>query len=66
MLKKYRIHPNIINIIAHICEKDKTQIYFNNTYQLQADIDVTSGIRQVCNGKQPLFVGNISYNRKDV
>ena len=40
VLKKYRIHPNIIDIIAHIYEKDKTQVYFNNIH-----IDVTSGIR---------------------
>ena len=44
VLKKYRIHPKIIDIIAHIYEKDKTQVYFNNMHQ--ADIDVTSGIRQ--------------------
>ena len=47
MLKKYRIHPKIIDIIAHIYEKDKTQVYFNNIHQ--ADIDVSSGIRQGCN-----------------
>ena len=46
--KKYRIHPKIINIIAHVYEKDKTQVYFNNTHQ--ADIDITSGVRQRCNG----------------
>ena len=54
VLKKYRIHPNIIDIIAHIYEKDKTQLYFNNTHQ--TDIDVTSGIRQGCNGSSNLFL----------
>ena len=44
VLKKYRIHPKIIDIIAHIYEKFKTQVYFNNMHE--ADIDVTSGIRQ--------------------
>ena len=54
VLKKYSIHPKIIDIIAHIYEKDKTQVYFNNTHQ--ADIDVTSGIRQGCNGSSNLFL----------
>ena len=56
VLKKYIIHPKIIDIIAHIhvYEKDKTQVYFNNTHQ--ADIDVSSGIRQWCNGSSNLFL----------
>ena len=54
MLKRYRIHPKIIDIIAHIYEKHKTQVYFNNIHQ--ADIDVTSGIRQGCNGSNNHFL----------
>ena len=54
VLKKYSMHPKIIDIIAHIYEKDKTQVYFNNTHQ--EDIDVTSGIRQGCNGSSNLFL----------
>ena len=54
VLKEYRIHTKIIDIIAHIYEKDKTQVYFNNTHQV--DIDVTSGIRQGCNGANNLFM----------
>ena len=66
VLKKYIIHPKIIDIIAHIYEKDKTQVYFNNMHQ--EDIDVASGIRQGCNCSSNLFlmIGNISHNRKDV
>ena len=54
VLKKYRIHPKIIDIIAHIYEKDKTQVYFNNIHQ--ADIDVSSGIKQGCNCSSNLFL----------
>ena len=54
MLKKYRIHPKIIDIISHIYEKEKTQVYFNDTHQ--SDIDVTSGIRQGCNGSSNLVL----------
>ena len=54
VLKKYIIHPKIIDIIAHIYEKDKTQVYFNNIHQ--ADIDVSSGIRQGYNGSSNLFL----------
>ena len=54
VLKKYRIHPKIIDIISHIYEKDKTQVYFNSIHQ--ADIDVTSGIRQGYNGSSNLFL----------
>ena len=54
MLKKYRIQPKIIDIIVHIYEKDKTQVYFNNIHQ--AVIDFTSGIRQGCHGSSNLFL----------
>ena len=38
-LKKYIIHPKIIDTIAHIYEKDKTHVYLNNMHQ--ADMYVT-------------------------
>ena len=40
-LKKYRIHPLIIDFIANIYSGDKTQLYFNNIHQ--QDINITSG-----------------------
>ena len=63
VLKKYIIHPKIIDIIAHIYEKDKTQVYFNNIHQ--ADIDVTSGIRQGCNCSSNLLTYLIIENMYD-
>ena len=54
VLKTYIIHQMRIDIIAHIYEKDKTQVYFNNIHQ--ADIDVSSGIRQGYNGSSNLFL----------
>ena len=54
VLKKYRIHPLIIDVIANIYTQDKTQLYFNN--ELQNDINITSGIRQGCNGSSNLFL----------
>ena len=53
-LKKYRIHPLIIDVIANIYSKDKTQLYFNSIHQ--DDINITSGIRQGCNGSSNLFL----------
>ena len=53
-LKKYKIHPQIIDVIAQIYSNDQTHIYFNNMFQ--CDIDVTSGIRQGCTGSSNLFL----------
>ena len=54
VLKKYKIHPRIIDLIAHIYGNDTTKIYFNGTHQ--TDIDITSGIRQSCTGSSSLFL----------
>ena len=54
MLEKYRIHPLIIDVIANIYSKDKTQLYFNSIHQ--DDINITSGIRQGCNSSSNLFL----------
>ena len=54
VLKKYRIHPLIINVIANIYSKDKTQLYFNSIHQ--DDINITSGTRQGCNDSSNLFL----------
>ena len=53
-LKKYRIHPLIIDFIENIYSGDKTQLYFNNIHQ--QDINITSGIRQGCIGSSSLFL----------
>ena len=50
VLKKYRIHPDIIDIIVHIYIGDITKVHHNNMFQ--CDINVTSGIRQGCNAYQ--------------
>ena len=44
----------IIDFIANIYSGDKTQLYFNNIHQ--QDINITSGIRQGCNGSSSLFL----------
>ena len=42
VLKKYRIHPLIIDVIANIYSKDKTHLYITSIHQ--DDINITSGI----------------------
>ena len=54
VLKKYRIHPDIIDIIVHIYNGDITKVHYNNMFQ--CDINVTSGIRQGCNASSNLFI----------
>ena len=54
VLKKYRIHPDIIDIIVHIYNGDVTKVHYNNMFQ--CDINVTSGIRQGCNASSNLFL----------
>ena len=54
ILKKYRIHPDIIDIIVHIYNGDITKVHYNNMFQ--CDINVTSGIRQGCNASSNLFL----------
>ena len=44
----------IIDSIANIYSGDKTQLYFNNIHQ--QDVNITSGIRQGCNGSSSLFL----------
>ena len=44
----------IIDVIAIIYSKNKTQLYFNSIHQ--DDINITSGIRQGCNGSSNLFL----------
>ena len=51
---KYKIHPHIIDVIVQIYSKDVTNIFFNSIQQTQ--IEVSSGIRQGCNGSTSLFL----------
>ena len=43
VLKKYKIHKNVIDVIAEIYKNDATDVYFNGTQQ--CEINITSGIR---------------------
>ena len=54
LLMKYKIHPHIIDVIVQIYSKDVTNIFFNSIQQTQ--IEVSSGIRQGCNGSTSLFL----------
>ena len=53
-MKKFRIHPLIIDIISEIYQNDEATLYLNN--EIMANITVTSGIRQGCNGSTSLFL----------
>ena len=53
-MKKFRIHPLIIDIISEIYQNDRATLYLNN--EIMANINVTSGIRQGCNGSTSLFL----------
>ena len=54
ILKTYKIHEKIINILSDIYQNDKTEIQLNGkTY---TEMNVTSGIRQGCNGSALLFI----------
>ena len=53
VLKKYRIHPDIIDIIVHISNAYITKVHYNNMFQ--CDVNVISGIRQGCNASSNLF-----------
>ena len=53
-MKKFRIHPLIIDIINEIYQNDRATLYLNN--EIMANINVTSGIRQGCNGSTSLFL----------
>ena len=54
ILKSYKIHENIIDILAQVYQGDSTEIIINN--KKYAEIDISSGIRQGCNISALLFV----------
>ena len=53
-MMKAKIDSKIINIIAEIYSNDRTSIIINDEKKI--DIEVTSGIRQGCNGSTVLFL----------
>ena len=53
-MKKFRIHPLIIDIISEIYQNDRATLYLNS--EIMANINMTSGIRQGCNGSTSLFL----------
>ena len=54
VMMKFNINSKIIDKIAKIYSQDYTTIYLNGEQQL--DINVTSGIKQGCNGSTILFL----------
>ena len=49
---KYKIHPNIIEIVSKVYQDDFTKIKVGDQ---EGKIDITSGIRQGCTGSTTLF-----------
>ena len=49
---RYKIHPNIIDIVAKIYQDDFTNIVVGDH---EERIEITSGIRQGCTGSTTLF-----------
>ena len=49
-----KIDSKVIEIISNIYSHDSTELYVNN--KKQAEIEITSGIRQGCNGSTILFL----------
>ena len=53
VMKKYKIHPDIISSIVSIYKGDSTNIKLNS--RNEEVINITSGIRQGCTGSTTLF-----------
>ena len=53
-MMEFKIDAKIINIVAQIYSGDKTNIYLND--EKVTEIEITSGIRQGCNGSTVLFL----------
>ena len=54
VLEEFKIHPNIINLIAKIYTKDKTNMFLNK--EKITTLEISSGIRQGCNLSGLLFI----------
>ena len=53
IMKKYKVHPEVISSVVAIYGEDSTIIKLNNDNE--QSIDITSGIRQGCTGSTTLF-----------
>ena len=49
---KYKIHPNIIDIVSNVYQDDFTNLVFG---EQEEKINITSGIKQGCTGSTTLF-----------
>ena len=52
-MKNYKIHPKVIDATAEIYEGDTTKI--NIGYDLETELDITSGIKQGCTESTTIF-----------
>ena len=53
VMKDYKIHPKVIDATAEIYEGDTTKI--NIGYDLENELEITSGIKQRCTGSTTIF-----------
>ena len=53
-MKKFKIHPHIIDVISKIYQNDSTILYLNN--EIVTNVQVSSGIRQGCTGSTSLLL----------
>ena len=56
VMKDYKIHPKVIDATAEIYEGDTTKI--NIGYDLETELDITSGIKQGCTGSTTYIEAN--------
>ena len=54
VMMKFKIHPKVIDLIVSIYKEDSTMLTDNNS--IEENINITSGIRQGCNGSTVLFL----------
>ena len=54
VMMKFKIHPKVIDLIVNIYKEDSTILTDNNS--INESMDITSGIRQGCNGSTVLFL----------
>ena len=52
VLKEYRVHPNMIDLIAKVYSSDRTTLSFGD---IEEEIEITSGIKQGCTVSTTLF-----------
>ena len=52
-LKRYKVDPNLIEVIARIYSGDSTEVHIRE--DLSMEIEISSGVRQGCSGSAVLF-----------